>query len=264
MKHFICIISIGLLLSSCNTYYYSTIHRASYPQEDRPETGYNAVKEKVEIAYYFQGNNGDVIIEVINTSDQPVYVDWKRSALIADNVANEYAGNNAVVYGSTNTSTYFYATTDDNAGYASSESSFSGNIVLPKSTSFIPPGSKIVHVPISLSKVQNLNLPKEIYRKGKYKGKKMRYVQFTQYNTPLRFRSYITLYSDTDKTHFAVEDNFFLSGIMHTKLKPRSVHNLIDEGNTYYYRVSKGYGLKTASIFLGPLALIAIASIVSP
>ncbi len=46
--------------------------------------------DTVRISYRFWGENAPVTITIYNKLDEPLYVDWGRSALIIDDVATTY------------------------------------------------------------------------------------------------------------------------------------------------------------------------------
>ena len=87
------ILGVLMLFSSCSTYYYSTLSSSEGVAEKDDFGDFVYENDSVKVVYSFFGYNLPIHITVINNSDQPLYVDWQRSALIIDDVATNYKQN---------------------------------------------------------------------------------------------------------------------------------------------------------------------------
>ena len=77
-------------LSACSSYYYSMLN-SNDPVGEKNERGdFVQENDTVRISYRFWGENAPVTITIYNKLDEPLYVDWGRSALIIDDVATTY------------------------------------------------------------------------------------------------------------------------------------------------------------------------------
>ena len=142
----VCLSGMLLSLSSCSSYYYSTL--ASNDRSGRYDVNKDFVidNDSVCIIYNFHGEDGPVLVTVQNKMDEPLFVDWQRSALIVNGKATSYYKDAIPVEGVTESSSYGSSYNwDRQYGSVSSRSrgSFSGEIQLPKGVEFIPPCAQI-------------------------------------------------------------------------------------------------------------------------
>ena len=140
-------------LSACSSYYYSMLN-SNDPVGEKNERGdFVQENDTVRISYRFWGENAPVTITIYNKLDEPLYVDWGRSALIIDDVATTYDPKVASVRGESSSvasGSSFHWSDRSSSGWSYSEGSFSGDVSLPKGVEFIPPHSKLVNTPCLL------------------------------------------------------------------------------------------------------------------
>ncbi len=190
-------------LSACSSYYYSMLN-SNDPVGEKNERGdFVQENDTVRISYRFWGENAPVTITIYNKLDEPLYVDWGRSALIIDDVATTYDPKVASVRGESSSvasGSSFHWSDRSSSGWSYSEGSFSGDVSLPKGVEFIPPHSKLVNTPLQLANFPFNEIPKEEYVKEQMTTKanttvNIRVKDFTEEDSPLRFRSYLTLFA---------------------------------------------------------------------
>ena len=91
------------LLSSCS-YQMNTL-RSSNTQLDDKTGVFQLENDSVKILYSFAGHNAPIHIDIYNKLNEPMYVDWERSAYIIDEKSSSYADEtvelNGVVSGTT-------------------------------------------------------------------------------------------------------------------------------------------------------------------
>ncbi len=91
MKHIIYILTAVLLSSCSSTFYYSSLNTANEYVEKVDNGDFLIETDSLWIAYCFKGPGAPMQITVFNKLDEPLYVDWERSALIIDDKAFSYA-----------------------------------------------------------------------------------------------------------------------------------------------------------------------------
>lgn len=245
-------VGLGLLMSGCTTYYYSTVQ--SYEKElVRNENGsFRASHNDLSVTYSFKDLGGKVVYEIHNESDDPVFVDWSRSVIIAEDYAVQLRDNNARFHGEVNTTTYHFS----NSNYTTSSGSISGRVLLPQSDLFVPPHAKVVHSPMALSRVLNLDIPAYMYQKRDIGLSSVRFAEFSQENTPLKFRSYLTIVNDRDKSQTVFEDVFFISEIIKTGSKNDLLSRDVQQrGDIFYIEIVNQNAVTAGWIVAGAAAV---------
>ncbi|MFR0677584.1 hypothetical protein [Dysgonomonas mossii] len=255
MKYLFFTLSTILIFSSCSsTFFYSTLNTPNEYVEKVDNGDFLLETDSLWIAYCFKGQDGPVQITVFNKSDKPLYVDWGKSALIIDNVATTYSGEEINYSGDWN------STINSNT---SSWGSFSGAASLPKSVSFVPPQTMVSEIPLILSpKFDHIN--KKSYKNATMGGQgdvalKVRRRDFDQTDTPLAFKSYLTIYSQPDKP-MVFEQDFYLSSLIRTEAKPSEMFNqLLDRGDLFYVeKPANNDALYTTLGIIGGAGLIVV------
>lgn len=245
-------------LMSCSSYYYSVLSSSDGLGERDENRDFVQETDSVRIAYSFNGENAPVSITIYNKLDEPLFVDWTRSALIIDDVATSYYDEKAAIEGEIESETYRW-----NKRWSESRGSFSGELTLPKGVSFIPPKSKVEKTPLNLANFPFDNIPKEDYQKSEFptsgSGTALFQIKdFTIEDTPLAFRSYLSLYM-TDKegkpekwTSF--ERSFYVSKLIKTGNVPPTEFREAQRfaGDFFYVHTVKG---AKAAIIVGSVAV---------
>lgn len=239
MRKFLCQLTILMSLTSCgSTYYYSTLNSDS-ENIWKDDNGYFITEvDSLDIIHSFKGENAPIMITVYNKSSQPAYVDWNRSSVIIDGVANSYSGSISQISGSANSNTDFRFNGSD------TYTSINATVSLPQNITFIPPLSRISYQTLSLT-----NFGFEDINNKEYQNKKMgdkdgyvsnvKVLNFPIADSPLKFRSYLTLYKNP-ASPLIVDKEFYLSSLIKTKnISPSNMHmSIFDKGNMFYIRVA--------------------------
>lgn len=251
------VLALFLGLTSCSSYYYSVVSSNDSGGERNRQRDFVQETDSVRISYSFNGENAPISISIYNKLNEPLFVDWTRSALIIDEAATSYYDEKAAIQGETESKNYHWS-----KRWSDSHGSFAGEITLPKGVSFIPPQSKVEKTPLKLANFPFDRIPNEEYRKSEFPTSKagtvlMRTKEFTIEDTPLSFRSYLTLYTadkegKPDKlTTF--EREFYISKLIKTGNVPptefREEQRLA--GDFFYVRTVKG---AQAGIVVGTVA----------
>lgn len=205
-----------VLLSSCQSYLLSTVSSSNTQKAD--DKGFFKVEnDSLIITYNFAGNNSPINIEVYNKLNEPLYINWKKSALIVADKAYSYVDDKITINGTASTvSTQFYKGGDT---YTDGTIAAVGKIA--KDESFIPPHAGTGR---SIYILNNISMPE--IEKNNFKKKRLTYLDgsgeifgksadFTPENSPLKFKSYLTLYTlkDNQPKEFSSQQDFFVSNV---------------------------------------------------
>lgn len=251
------LVSLLVMLTSCSSYYYSVVSASDGKGERDRRRDFVEETDSVRISYSFNGEDAPVSITIYNKLNEPLFVDWTRSALIIDDVATSYHDAKATVQGETESETYRWS-----HRWSDSYSSFAGEFTLPKGVDFIPPKSKVEKTPLKLTNFQFDRIPNEEYQKSEFPtsnaGTKLLLTkEFTPEDTPLSFRSYLTLYT-ADKEGkpdrvATFERSFFVSKLLKTgNVPPTEFREEQRFGGDFFY-VHKVKG-KQAGLIIGTVA----------
>lgn len=242
----LCVGILVWLLSSvsCSTYYYSTLSSADRAGDRTPAGEFVQENDTARVIYRFSGEDAPVHITIYNKLDEPLYVDWRRSAIIIDDQATSYSPD-ALLF-------------EDEAGLSSSE------------LAMIPPRAMIQHQPLTLADFSFNKIPKSEYRQVKFPDAKGDYAdlyvkEYTLEDSPLYFRSYITLLTggrgyDLPQS-LVFEKSFYISQLVRAGgLSPKHfTPTAQNAGDTFYVRYVKGrtlgYTMLSVVIIAGAVAV---------
>ena len=245
MKNIGTLIAVVLFLSSCSTYQMSTISSTSTKLDS---TGvFRAENDSLRLTYNFKGENQPLNIEVFNKLNEPLYVNWAKSALIAGDKAYSFTGDEIKISGSTSSvSTQF-----TRRGDSYTDGTIKATAKVSQAESFIPPHSSITKTVYVLKDAEMAELQKADFKKtylnyddgsGQATGKRANYAAA---NSPLTFRSYLTLYTlrENQVNTFSLEDVFFVSSIVQTGVNPNDLYEFKNnKGDLIVNSRITGYG----------------------
>lgn len=260
MKKLIFLLCITTVFTSCSSYYYSQLS-ASKGNVKNEQGCFVTENDSVRIVYSFHGENAPVNVSVFNKTGQPLYIDWQRSALIVNGLAVSYQGEKMKVQGNINASTYDYIYLSGSETYAK----FNGVANLPKTMSFIPPHSNVVHTPLRLENLVFDSIPNNRYQEIKFAGQEsestyIKILSFSESDSPLCLRSYLVLYMENgnERKPLVFEQNFYLSELIKAgNLKPKNFNDYnAGRGDFFYVEKVKG---STAGAIVAAVAVTTAA-----
>lgn len=256
MKKILYQLIILISLTSCgSTYFYSTLNSES-ENTWKDDDGYFITEvDSLDVIHSFKGENAPIMITVFNKSNQPVYIDWSRSAVIIDGVANSYNGS-AVPLES--------AILNAEDELLSTRTNLDVPLSIPNNVTFIPPFSSIDYQTLSLANFSFEKIDNKEYQNRKMGNKKghsstVKMLNFSISDSPLRFRSYLTLYKDKDpKSPLIVDEEFYISSLIKTKsISPSSMHSYIfDRGDMFHIKIAPNN--QFGEILLGTTLLVGV------
>lgn len=242
------LLTVLLAFTSCSsTYFFATLDTSNEYVEKVENGDFLLETDSLWIAYCFKGENAPVQITAFNKTNEPLYIDWSRSALIIDNIAITYAGERM------NYSEEWY----------DSESVARRNVSVAVSDhiTFIPPQTMVSEIPLYLG-TNFEQIDKKSYRNshlGNSYGESTRVkrIDFEESATPLKFRSYLTVYAQPEKPMVFTQD-FYLKNLIRTgAVKPNELPgNMADRGD-FFYTIKPANN----SVLYGTLSVIALTGL---
>lgn len=268
MKKLMMLIGTALILSSCSRYYVSTLESPNAKKSE--ETGaFTFENDTLAVTYNFNGQNAPISIEFYNKLNEPLYIDWQKSALIKGDRATSFSGKNVSFSANLSGSSIDFnnnRTTNDISFY---DATLKGNATLPEEISFIPPKSKITKTPLKLAEKHNYKaLADSLYEKSfipltDRPGVWGKSASFNAQNSPLTFKTYLTIYTEQDnkKKNFTFVQDFYLAGLLKSYVNPKTMIDLANKpGNVFYNSESTGYGKAMTGIGIGAIVVVGVAA----
>lgn len=230
MKPIVSFICIAVLFASCKAYQVNTISSSNTQKSD--STGvFKVENDSLLITFNFAGDNSPVNVEVLNKLNEPMIINWERSALIVGDKAYSYVDDNLRITGqTTGTTSRYYSDRNNFSDLSYSSGSISGNIQLSKNESFLPPHSKSGRSIYVLSQIPLQELDKTAFNRIMLQDVDgisqiiSKTADYTAENSPLKFRNYITLYTlkDNQPRPFSYQQDFFVSSVTKLNVNPKN------------------------------------------
>lgn len=245
MKHIIYTLLVVIAFSSCTTtYFYTTVENFNSEAYKTHNGDIISENDSVSISYSFNGLNAPINITVFNKMNKPLYIDWQRSSIIIDDVATSYFDPNMPFGGSSES---FAVTVQEhphsNISFQSSGGTFRGSMQLPRYVSYIPPQTKIKYNSLSLNATLVGDIKDNFYKNSTIYTRagfpvNVKEIEFTEQDSPLIFRSYITLYDEANEA-FYKDDSFYLSRVIRTSQSPQSLPDRIGKSSDTFYLIKQ-------------------------
>lgn len=257
MKKLMTLAAATLLLSACSKYYVSTLESSNAKKSEERGT-FKFENDTLSVTYSFNGKNAPVSIMMYNKLNEPLFIDWQKSALIKGDQAISFSGKEIKIRADIYGSSY-----PDIIGEGSIQrSSLNASIALPETNNFIPPKSSVTKTPLLLAERHNYRkVPNDAFEKAfipvsNGPGVWGRTATFTPENSPLSFKSYLTFYTEKDnkRQEFFMVQDFYLSNLTKSFSNPKNFSSLNNKpGNVFYNEESTGYGKAMTGIGIGTL-----------
>lgn len=253
MRTFILLLSLPLLFASCSKYQYLTV--SSDNTNRNQQNDFVVENDTARITYRFFGYNGPMQLTVFNKTSSGLRVDWSRSFLVRGTHPVPFHTPSGSISGEL-----------ARGGRYDNTSVIQANFIQPSLLEFIPPQTQVTKggypvVQQSSFSTDNYTMVREKIKSGKY-GNKIKKATLTKENTPLSFRIYVTLVSESspDKS-MVVDREFYISEIVTSNARPHDLYPNDRNGNRISLERSTTTGMILGTVaFLGALgALVAIA-----
>ncbi len=230
-------VAIGLL-SSCSTYQMNTLSSTNTVHNE--QTGeFKLENDSVKILYSFAGENVPIRINIYNKLNEPIYADWERSAFVMDKKSTSYANGVLQVNGS-------ISSTSIGRGIRYSDGNISAQVTLPQNVTFIPPHSQVSKTITNVDSREFQYIADTLFAKSKlpsgFGGSdlKVKIAKFEKDNSPLFFKSYLTLYTLNNSVQKLItyQNDFYVSEAFRSSLGPENFANFGDNrGDQFYIKI---------------------------
>lgn len=243
MRYFVLLVFLAASLGSCSRYQYMTLSSTQLSKNDQHQLVFE--NDTIRLTYDFNGADGPISVNVYNKTDQPLYVNWKKSAMIRNEHALSYYDKNAYFWGSSNGYAFRFGNSNPALGsFTSTGSNFYGTLALPEGMAFVPPGSSISKGLVLLTESGPVvaDMPDSIaqqqvkvgfdelsvkYRKGSYSPE----------TSPVRFRSYLTFSIGANHPQeFSQSNEFYVEEALDTKSHPEEFPLYQQRGDKFFVK----------------------------
>lgn len=227
MKKIALLVLLTAALASCRSFQINTVSSIDALKND--STGVFTVEnDSLIISYNFKGNNAPVNVEVYNKLNEPLFINWERSALVVGDKAYSYVDDHLKISGDISASSLDYGRRS-NITYT--DASINGKIKLSKNESFLPPHSKTGRTVYALQLVDIKKIDKSAFKVSMLKDIDgitpvySKTADFNSQDSPLKFKSYLTFYTLKNNVSqpFYYEQNFFVSNVTKLNQNPKNV-----------------------------------------
>ena len=256
MKFALPFLSLVIILSSCRSYRYFSLEGENI----RIDSSFRFAMENdcLRLEYDFSGDNGPVSVTVFNKLTVPLYVNWRRSALVTGVEAQSYYAPDIQWSGSTESRSI-----DWGGGTVSASGTIQGIGRMQEGIDFIPPQSKKTRsfLTLATSSLKEINFEGAPKRplEGRLDQPSVRHIDFDLASSPLKFRSYISFSTQEDGSGgFSLDHRFYVSGAYKSLLGPDAVVPIQGRGDRFY--TSRSTGVGTGVALVAGAALIVVAS----
>ncbi|MBB2150147.1 hypothetical protein [Pedobacter gandavensis] len=268
MKKIMMLFSATLLLSSCSRYYVSTLESSTARKSE--ETGvFTFENDTLAVTYNFNGKNAPVSIEMYNKLNEPLYIDWQKSALIKGDKAVSFLGREVSIKADISGYSMNFSNEKAFNDLRFHDSALKGSAELPEVISFIPPKSRISRTLLKLAEAHNYkSLPDSVYKKSFISlndrpGIWAKAATFSPQNSPLSFKSYLTIFTEQEdkRKNFSLVQDFYLSTLVKSFVNPKSMTSVEQKpGNIFYNSESTGYGKTMTGVAIGAIVMVGAAA----
>jgi hypothetical protein len=247
------------IFTSCNVYRYTSVESKNIQKNE--QSIFAEENDTLRIEYDFNGIGGPVSIKIFNKTNQPLYVDWKRSSFIAKDKAVSYFNPGLRIDGTINSQSIQLTNQ-----VANGEAIIGADIQAQPGNSFIPPHTYTQNTFIYLVSFADLRIPVEQMKREKLQIGELKRniwkVNFSETNTPLFFKSYVTfMLGDTNEKYFFMQHDFYIASSAKTSLNPEGFYGGKTPGDTFFTKNLNGLGTFVGIAGIaGGITLAAIAA----
>ena len=219
-----------VLISSCAKYI--QIYETRSALEKNNNDNYVFENDTLKISYAFWASNGVMSFKIKNKLSVPIYIDWKKSAFIHNDLKLNYYADETIIR--SNSQYYLASVQPDDITYGAGSSSTNSKVLKRERITFIPPNSEYFKFDFMLlSKYLLLDINSGTIGK---KANPIYYMDFNSSNSPLVFRNFLSISVTEDfKSEFYIDDEFYVSSIKEMKEKVFIGKKAKDSGGNLLY-----------------------------
>ena len=222
------------LLSACSTYQMSTLSSTNTAHDEK--TGlFKLENDSVKIQYSFAGKNAPIQLNIYNKLNEPLYIDWERSAMILDDKSYSYGDDAVQINGNV-------SGVSVGKRFRYSDASIDAQAILPKNVAFLPPHSQFSKTIERINARSFQPVSDSLFIKTKFPsfgalGLTAKVAKFNKENSPLFFKSYLTVYTLKNNVpqFVAYQNDVYVSEMIRSSSGPESFENLSgSRGDSFY------------------------------
>jgi len=225
------VLLIMLCISSCTvSWQYITLDSHEVTKDASKRFAWE--NDTLRLVYDYNGYGGPIWVSISNKTDKPMYINWKKSALIKGGYATSLFQPNVQMSGSF----------DASRGYTGTTGTLVGSFSVPEGMDFIPPASSITRsvdllltkYPVARDKLTGH--PTTLKVKGKrYDRSSYQLYSFDEPSSPMQFKTYLTFVLDGDSAReFAVNHSFYASEVILARPGPQYFGEYKRGGDVFY------------------------------
>lgn len=262
MKNIFTLSLLLLALTSCSKYQISILSSNNIKKD--PDSGnFTMENDSAKITYSFFGKNAPINLVIFNKLNEPLYIDWQRSAFIMNDKAVSYVNDQVNITGDISGS----SVGNQNINYSSG--SLNATATLPKSVVFIPPHTHVQRTLLQVTDQFITLIPDEQFVKKEVPSLSIsgtsvvKIGEFSSDKSPLNFKSYLSLYTINNNIpkYVAYQHDFFVSKLINTGEEPENFDFFPKQRGDFFYtskmtnggKVAAGVGV--AAVVIGVAAL---------
>jgi hypothetical protein len=225
MQKYLPLLLLNFLLASCGSIkHYTTIESKNMAKNE--QSIFVEESDTLRIEYRFSQYDGRIVIKIQNKTTSPMYINWQKSAVIANGQSINYYDAKSKVEGVIEGSSLKLS-----RDYSVQGASFSGVIQNNPLRDFIAPKAFINYLQLPVSSLPAYHMSNKLevkhqsitYNNSKYN---IKVAEFTPETSPLNFSSYLSFeISDSTTKTFAKQHDFYISSYATTKLDTYMLYN---------------------------------------
>lgn len=235
---------LGLaILSSCSSYQIGTLKMTENNSKDK-SSSFVSENDSLKITYSFKGIYAPLEITIENKLNEPIYVNWERSALIFADDSKSLSGEKINIGGNINGEINYPISQFGTIADVNQTVNLSST--KPLTISFVAPKAIVKKRTISLNKKAENKVPKSSfaysyvnYNDGVTTAEKVKTAKFDAESSPYKFRSYLTVYTATKddkiKDVLNFEKSFYLAEIRNIGSLPLKVTQYKNSSGDMFY-----------------------------
>lgn len=214
---------IALSLTSCAEHQYLTLSGINIDKDDNHE--FVIENDTLKLVYHFKPDQGRIFVSIFNRTDEPMVIDWWKSAIIVGNKTYSFYNPNARMNGQIDADTSNVRKTVS-GGSSVYFADVNGTVHLNETSQFIPSHAQISKELFVLKLDTLKNLPEKLAKRDTipvssgatiaYRQKiPFRRMSFERDSSPLNFRSYLTFRIGKGRLEkeFSLEHKFYVSEV---------------------------------------------------
>lgn len=221
---------------ACNRYQYSSVSSSQLDKNEINELVFE--NDSLKIVYNFMGQDLGPEIFIENKLQEPVYIDWRESALVVNGHSHSYAPIQVDLYGN----------------------ALQGLLPGMQSTiDLIPPRANVNKTPLVIAQYYNKDIPKSDLHNVRYTAagisRPVKTAIFSEGSSPMRFSSYISyMVGRSNNAPLHMEHSFYISSIMNARAAPPAIMQNGNHGNQFYTSKLTAGGTVGAVLAVGAVA----------